>query len=81
MKNLNPSGTSYARPLLTCWGVSMIVKQAVRDRTPRRCLAAWRLLENLSDEDWDTIEPLLVEEIAVLHNLFGDGDERSPIYH
>ena len=28
-----------------------------------------RALQNLSDEDWDVIEPDLVEEIAVLHEL------------
>jgi acyl-homoserine lactone acylase PvdQ len=33
-----------------------------------RCIAACRLLDNLSDEDWEALEPLLVEEITVLHN-------------
>jgi hypothetical protein len=33
-----------------------------------RCIAACRLLDNLSDEDWDALEPALADEIAVLHN-------------
>jgi hypothetical protein len=33
-----------------------------------RCIAACRLLDNLSDEDWDALEPLLADEIGVLHN-------------
>ena len=37
-------------------------------RVIERCLAACRLLDNLSDEDWEALAPLLVDEIAVLHN-------------
>ena len=37
-------------------------------QTIERCLAACRLLDNLSDEDWAALEPVLVEEIGVLHN-------------
>jgi hypothetical protein len=73
--------SSYPLPLLTCWAKSMMVKQAMKNREPKSCLAAWWLLEGLSDEDWDTIAPMLVEEIAILHDLFGDDDERSPVNH
>jgi hypothetical protein len=34
-----------------------------------RCLAAYRRLQGLSDEDWDIIEPTLDDEIATLHDL------------
>jgi len=34
-----------------------------------RCFAAYRTLENLSDEDWDAIEPTLRDEIVMLHYL------------
>jgi hypothetical protein len=33
-----------------------------------RCIAACRRLDDLSDEDWDALEPLLAEEIGVLHD-------------
>ena len=45
------------------------VQSAVAWQTGERCLNAYRALKNLSDEDWDAIEPDLVEEIAVLHEL------------
>jgi predicted nucleic acid-binding protein len=34
-----------------------------------RCLASFRKLQNLSDENWDIIEPTLDDEIGVLHDL------------
>jgi hypothetical protein len=45
------------------------VQSAVEWQTGERCLNAYRALQNLTDEDWDAIEPDLVEEIAVLHEL------------
>jgi hypothetical protein len=37
--------------------------------TIERCLDAYRSFETFSDEHWDELEPTMVEEIAVLHNL------------
>lgn len=45
------------------------VKLAVQVRDVARCARVWLELQDLPDEDWDAIEPDLVEEIAVLHEL------------
>jgi hypothetical protein len=67
------AGGSFAMPLVAkIIGRMMVeaqVQSAVRRQTGERCLAAYRTLQNLPDEDWDAIEPDLVEEIAVLHEL------------
>ena len=42
---------------------------AVQTRDAAGCARVWVELRALSDEDWDAIEPDLVEEIAVLHDL------------
>jgi hypothetical protein len=39
-----------------------------RQAVDRCIVVACYLLNNLSDEDWDALEPLLAHEIAVLHN-------------
>ena len=70
---ISHAGGSFAPPLIAkVIGRMMIeaqVESAVKWPTGERCLAAYRTLQNLSDEDWDAIAPNLVEESAVLHDL------------
>lgn len=70
---ISHAGGSFAMPLVAkVIGRMMVeaqVQSAVKWQTGERCLNAYRALQNLSDEDWDVIEPDLVEEIAVLHEL------------
>ena len=63
---LPPAFPAFMRRYLVEYEVKMAVQPP---QIAERCLAAWRALEALSDEDWDAIEPNLVEEIAVLHAL------------
>lgn len=49
-----------------------------RWRTLKRCRAAWEMLQNLSDETYDALEPMLIDEIAVLHDLYGGNDDEEP---
>jgi hypothetical protein len=74
----NDSGMSTAVPWIARWlDVVLEARQAVQGLQPgaetrssaEQCLAAFRRLQALPDEVWDMIEPLLVEEIAVLHDL------------
>ena len=60
--------------------VVLEVRQAVQGLQPgavtrssaEQCLAAFRRLQALPDEIWDMIEPMLIDEIAVLHDLCAD---------
>jgi hypothetical protein len=77
------SSTSFALPRIAyCWsGVLDVVfdtKQAVQElhqkgwRTPstaERCRAAFRRLQALPNEVWELLEPVLQNEIAVLHHF------------
>lgn len=74
----NDSGMSTVLPWIARWlDVVFEVRQAVQGLRPaaktrstaERCLAAFRRLQGLPDEVWDAIEPVLVEEIAELHDL------------
>ena len=75
------SGMLQALRQLESYAASLVareVRQTVQDyrqsslddrSNAERCLTAFRRLQNLSDRDWDAIEPKLVDEIAVLHDL------------
>jgi hypothetical protein len=74
----NDSGMSTVVPWIARWlDVVLDVRQAVQElrqrpksrSTAEHCLAAFRRLQALPDEVWDTIEPLIHEEIAVLYDL------------
>jgi hypothetical protein len=73
----NDSGMSTVLPWIAWLDIVIEVRQAVQElrlgagsrSTAERCLAAFRSLQDLSDEDWDGTAPLLVDEIAMLHDL------------
>jgi hypothetical protein len=64
-RDLSPQFPTWMRRYL----VVHEAKAAVQARDVARCARVWMDLQDLSDEDWDAVEPDLVDEIAVLHGL------------
>jgi hypothetical protein len=74
----NDFGTSAVAPRIAGWcDVVVEVREAVRGLRPgaktrssaEQCLAAFRRLQALPDWVWDALEPVMVDEIAVLNDL------------
>jgi hypothetical protein len=73
----NDSGMSTILPVIAGWlDVVTEIREAVQGLRPganirliaERRLAAFRRLQALPDWVWDTLEPIIVEEIAELHD-------------
>ena len=80
-------GDSFALPWVVSWlDVVLEARQAVQGLQPgaatrssaEQCLAAFRRLQDVPDEVWGMIEPVLVEEIATLHALCATDKDLLP---